>query len=354
MTTRSNEYWERRARQRMADYHRRGDDVILQIALAYDKGRRDIEDAIERIFGKFMRDGALDPNEAVKLLNEPISRKEWERIRDQYRKVKDPKVRRRLLNYLNAPAYRARITRLQALQADIYIQSKIIADVEIGQSSQFYMDTLNQAYYRTMFDIQKGVGYGFVFASMPSRTVQEILRRPWSGSHFSTRVWHNTDELARHVTEIVTAGMKSGVSTRKMRDELAERMNVGKHVANRLIRTETTYVANAAEQESYKEAGIEKYIFVATLDLRTSEICRNMDLKVFNVADAEPGKNLPPMHPYCRSTTIAYFSQRSLDRIQRRARDPITGETYLVPAGMNYKKWYNEFVEKPKIKHRSY
>src|SRR5690606_7874445 len=193
-----------------------------------------------------------------------------------------PKVRRRLLNYFKAPAYTARITRLQALQAHIYMPSTPIADVEWRQARHFYVDTINQAYHRTMYDIQQGTGYGFAFAAMPSRTVQEILRRPWSGSHFSTRIWSNTDVLARHVADIVTAGMKSGASIRKMRAELSQRMNVGKHVANRLIRTETTYMANAAEIESYKEAEIAKYIFVATLDLRTSEICQSMDLRVFN------------------------------------------------------------------------
>jgi NAD+--asparagine ADP-ribosyltransferase len=96
--------------------------------------------------------------------------------------------------------------------------------------------------------------------------------------------------------------------------------------------------------ESYKEAEIDQYIFVATLDLRTSKICRKYDGKVFKVKDAVPGKNMPALHPYCRSTTRAYFGPDILKGIQRRARDPVTGKTYLVPADMTYEQWYEEHV----------
>lgn len=335
----SDTYWERRARQRMAGYHRRADHVMAQIASAYDKGQQDIAASIDRIFGKFAKDGKLTTEEAQKLLSEPISRSEWETIRSQYGTVKDPAIRRQLLNRLNAPAYAARITRLQALQADVYVQSKRIADAEITASTAGYIRTINDAYYRTMFDIQQGTGYAFDFAAMPAKTVEAILKRPWSGEHFSRRIWSNTDVLAKQVSDTIIAGIKSGASTKRMRDDLAERMNVGKHAANRLIRTETTYMANAAEMESYEEADIDHYRFVATLDLRTSPQCRAHDLKVYEVKNAKPGDNLPPLHPYCRSTTIAVIDVEEDEELQRRARDPVTGETKTVPASMSYDEW---------------
>lgn len=318
---------------------------MLQIASAYNQGQSAILAAIERIFGKFARDGGLTPEEAQRLLSEPISRREWERIRDQYRKVKDPVIRRQLLNRLNAPAYAARITRLQALRADVYIQSKIIADAELALSSGSYLTTINEAYYRTMFDLHQGVGYAFEFAAMPAKAVEAILKRPWSGELFSRRIWRNTDHMAAQLTEVVTAGIKSGSGIRKMRDELSERMEVGKHAANRLIRTETTYMANAAEMDAYKEAEIDRYRFVATLDSRTSLECQQHDNKVYAVSDGTPGKNMPPLHPYCRSTTIALLDDGDEYNMQRRARDPNTGKSMLVPASMNYQQWYEKYVK---------
>ena len=99
-----------------------------------------------------------------------------------------------------------------------------------------------------------------------------------------------------------------------------------------------------AEIESYKECDIEEYIYAATLDLRTCEICQPLDRKVFKVSKARPGKNLPPMHPNCRCTTRAFLGSDTLKRIQRRAGDPKTGKTYLVPANMNYEQWYQKYV----------
>ncbi|WP_197074544.1 minor capsid protein [Geobacillus kaustophilus] len=346
MRTPSNEYWERRARQRMASYQREAEATIRTITRAYDKAIRDIQDEIVRIFNRFAKDGQMTPEEARRLLNEPMNRSEWEEIKAKIAEIEDPKNRRQLLNRLNAPAYRARITRLQALKEQIYLQCKIIADAEIRASTEGYIGTINEAYYRTMFDIQRGLGVGFEFATMPIQTVETILKNPWSGEHFSSRIWSNTDELARQLNQVITAGFMSGIGVRKMIQEIEERFNVGKHAAARLVRTETTYMANAAEIESYKEAEIEKYIFVATLDLRTSPQCRAHDRKVYNVKDAVPGKNMPPLHPYCRSTTRAYFGPETLQNIQRRARDPVTGKTYLVPADMSYEQWRKNIEEK--------
>lgn len=345
MRTPPDNYWEKRALQRMASYQRGAETTIRTIMQAYDKAIRDIQDEIERIFNRFAKDGQLSSEEARRLLNEPINRSEWEAIKAKIAEIEDPQIRRRLLNRLNAPAYRARITRLQALKAQIYLRSKIIADAEIRISTSGYIDTINEAYYRTMFELQRGLGVGFEFAAMPQQTIETILKRPWSGEHFSSRIWSNTDELARLMSQVITGGFMSGVGLRKMVQDIEERFEVGKHAAARLVRTETTYMANAAEMESYEEAEIEQYMFVATLDLRTSPQCRAHDRKVYNVKDAVPGQNMPPLHPYCRSTTRAYFGPETLQNIQRRARDPVTGKTYLVPASMSYQEWYERFAK---------
>ncbi|SHJ88425.1 phage putative head morphogenesis protein, SPP1 gp7 family [Caminicella sporogenes DSM 14501] len=328
----------------MAIYHKNSDRTIETITKAYDKAVKDIEEEIRKIYDKFSTAGKLSPREARKLLNSKISVKELNRIRNKIKHIQDEDIKRRLLSILNAPAYKARITRLEALKQDIYIQSKMIADVELRASTSQYIDTINEAYYKQIYDIQKGLGIGFDIAAMSTRTIETILKNPWSGKHFSERIWHNTDVLAEKLTEIITSGFMSGKSIDKMARELQEYTEYGKYAAIRLVRTETTYMANAAEMESYKECGIEKYIYVATLDNRTSTICQSLDRKVFNVKDGVAGKNMPPMHPFCRSTTRAYLGPDTLKGIKRRARDPKTGKTYLVPADMNYKEWYQKYV----------
>lgn len=340
----SNKYWENRANERMATYHKNSDSTINVITNAYDKAIKDIKKDIDKIFAKMAIDGGLDEKTATRYLNQKIPNFMLKAMKKYYPKAKNEDIRRWLLSRINAPAYRARITRLEALKQSIYLESKMIADVEITASTNQYIKTINDAYYKHLFDIQKGIGTGFDVAVMSNKTIESILKNPWSGKHFSTRVWDNTDVLAEKLTEIVTSGFMSGRSIPRMVRELQEYADYGKYAATRLVRTETTYMANMAEMESYKECDIEKYIYVATLDNRTSKECQVLDRKVFEVKKGCPGENVPPLHPHCRSTTRAYLGEDTLKGIQRRARDPKTGKTYLVPADMDYKDWYQKHV----------
>lgn len=336
-------YWKGRSEKRMDRYHKDAAPTVATINRAYNKAQHDITDETAKIFNRFAIDGGLTPGEARKILNEPISKNEWNRIKQKMAKVKDPDIKRQLLTRLNAPAYKARITRLEALKENAYIQSKLIADVEIRATRARYMQTIDDAYHRNMFDLHRGLGIGFEFASIDAAAVQAILRDPWSGSYFADTVWKNTDVLAYKVSNIITAGFMSGVGIEAMTNQLAAQMLSSQFVANRVIRTEVTYMANAAEIAAYKEAEIEKYIFIATLDKRTSKICQDHDNKIYKVKDARAGKNLPSMHPFCRSTTRAYFGPDTLKNIQRRARNPKTGRNELVPATMDYKAWKTKY-----------
>ena len=93
------------------------------------------------------------------------------------------------------------------------------------------------------------------------------------------------------------------------------RCGVGAFEARRLVRTETTCVANMAELYGYKELDIDEYEFSACLDSRTSDLCRELDGKVFKRNSAQAGVNLPPMHPFCCSTTLPVLpSEEDLDK----------------------------------------
>ena len=99
---------------------------------------------------------------------------------------------------------------------------------------------------------------------------------------------------------------------------------------------------NKAEIEAYEEMGIKKFKYLAVLDSRTSEICRDMDGKIFDVKDAVQGENTPPLHPNCRSTIVPYISKEYEPEI-RIARDPETGKNYYIE-NMNYREWEKEYV----------
>ena len=316
-------------------------DVILKINVEYDKAIKDINQDIKNIFYRFAKDSDLTVEQAQGLLNSKVSVKEFDSIKAKIKNIKDKELKSYMIARLNSRAYKARITRLEAIKESIQTNIKKVADVELEQTRKLYINSLNKSYYRNMFDIQKGIGEIFEFSALPVNYIEETLKNRWSGQNYSSRIWKNNEELASKLEEVVTSGLMSGKSSRKMAKELEDMTAYGKHATERLIRTEKTYVTNQGEIESYKAVGIEKYIFVATLDLRTSKLCRKNDRKIYLVSKAIPGKNLPPLHPYCRSTTRAYIKGMKLG--QRIVRDPKTGETYYIE-NMDYNEWYKKFV----------
>lgn len=212
-----------------------------------------LNEDINNIFYKYKLDSGLSDNEVRQLLNSKIPKNELDDIRAKIYGIQDEELKKYMMAQLNSEAYKARITRLEAIKESIYINTKIAADVEIKQSTKLYTDNIKKAYYTNLFDIQKGLGIGFNVSEMPLESIQEILKKNWSGKHYSKRIWHNTDILAERLEEVITKGLMTGKSFRRMAMELEELTNYGKFASERLIRTETTYISNAAEVESYKQ-----------------------------------------------------------------------------------------------------
>ena len=327
----------------MTSYHKNSDKTIARINKAYDKAINDINGDIKNIFKNYQINTELSPEECRKMLNSKISNKELVSIKERIKYITDNDIKKQLYAELNSKAYKARITRLEALKDSINVNTKRVADTELQATTKLYTNNIQEAYYRTLFDIQKGINIGFDVASMSSEQIQEILKNNWSGEHYSKRIWGNSKVFASKLEDTLLSGMMAGHSIQKIAKELEQYTSYGKFATERLARTEMTYMCNMAEIESYKEADIEKYVFVATLDKRTSKQCQEHDGKIYEVAKAMPGKNLPPLHSFCRSTTIAYMGKEWLEGIKRRARKE-DGTTEVID-NMNYQEWENRYIK---------
>ena len=91
----------------------------------------------------------------------------------------------------------------------------------------------------------------------------------------------------------------------------------GAYASRRLVRTESAYLAGQADQLAYQELMIDRYRYLATLDMRTSSLCQGLDGRQFDRAAARVGVNYPPMHPNCRSTTVAVIDDEALEAMRR-------------------------------------
>ena len=340
----SRKYWERRAAQDM--YNRMG--TAEQTAAEMNKAIQQTYAYLEKEVKAAMRgmqSFGISEAEAKKILNAAGGDgSALQRLRKAAQQVSDPERREALLNAINsAGAYRYRITRIEELNKDINRRCRELYKTENRHITSALRNVAEDSYYREIFSIQKGTGLGFSFSRFSRKDVDRILRSNWSGSNYSQRIWKDVNGMTARLKNELLVSMLSGRSGEKTARIFQERFGVNAYCARRLVRTESAYVANAAQSRAYDEAGIDRYRFVATLDSRTCECCAALDGKVFELANAKPGTNYPPMHPFCRSTTIADFGDEELAGLERRAKDK-DGNTIKVPAGMTYEDWYEKYV----------
>jgi len=113
------------------------------------------------------------------------------------------------------------------------------------------------------------------------------------------------------------------------------------HQIMTLVRTSVNQVSNTASQQTYRANReiTDNFIFVATLDSRTSLTCATKDGKEYSYDDGP----IPPLHFNCRSTTIAVPNWDALEEkygIQRPDDDAFRmSKDGPVPAGESYGKW---------------
>lgn len=330
-------YWIGRAERRIAERHRYLDASILQIDHAYQAAMKELNREINRLLLQFARENGLTRAEAEALLQEKLSAGELDNLLQKLDAVTDEKIRLKLQKKLDASYYKGRISRKDALREAIRLQMAALAGQETEIATAAYRKVIRDEYYHNMFDQQKGLGFAFSFAELPERVIEQILQDNWSGKHYSRRIWGNTQVMARQIEETILKGTMLGTNSRKMARELNKIANTGMYACERLIRTETTYFTAMADLEAAKARGTKYVQFVATLDARTSPQCRAADGKIIPIEEAQPGKNIPPLHPWCRSVIIDVI--KGLVHKVRRARDPITGKNILVPANMTYQEW---------------
>ena len=337
---RSDLYWEERALQR-EEYARRASTRVIKTKTVklYAKAQKDLDARINRIFSRYAANGKLTPEEARRMLNTKEAEAELEALRKELNNIKDPVIKRKALARLNAPSYAARINRLEALKANIETETALLADREKRELKRLLEDVSGDTYYRSIYDTQIGTGLGFEFSAMPKGAVNTIVNDRWKGANFSDRIWQNTSALANSAYGIVARGIMTGAGPQVMARQLADAMQSGMYNSMRLIRTETNRVHNAAEKAAYEEEGITEYRFLATLDGRTCDVCGALDGKTFPVSEAKEGVNYPPLHPNDRCTTTAVIEGQNRAELKRRALDPETGKTVLIPAETTYEEW---------------
>lgn len=175
-------------------------------------------------------------------------------------------------------------------------------------------DLVDIAEYEAMFT-SKMFGVKFKFDDIDRNTIDSLVNQdPFDGKILSE--WLNDQKVATQtkIKQTVRLGIVNGLSTNDIVHNLINSpdspFETSKRNAHTLVRTAAAHVTAKADMLGFKNAGIEKYQISAVLDTRTTPICAALDKMVFSVND--PDAKMPPFHPNCRSTMIAYLDDEDL------------------------------------------
>nr|DAI80016.1 MAG TPA: minor capsid protein [Caudoviricetes sp.] len=337
-------YWEMREARNMYKDMQLAEDCAKELSVIYSKAAIYTAKQIEGIFNRFASKHHLTRDEAINLLSEADS-KDFEKLLEAY-KNKTGAQKREVLAELEAPAYKNRMKRLDDIDKSINRLINAVASKERDAIDKTMRKVYESSYHHAVYEAARMSGLDLQTGPIDEGALETILKKKWSGQNYSERVWNNTQKVADAIKEELMIGALTGKTEKEMTDSINEQFLSGRNKARRLVRTESSYIHNEAHFQAYKDYGIEEYRFVATLDLRTSQICRERDGSVYRVNDKKIGVNAPPMHPWCRSTTIMNLDDETMHNLERFARDPVTGERMKVPADETYKEWYQRMVEK--------
>lgn len=329
-------YWDRRAEADMDRLQAQAARRLRVISKSILEAQSYLTEEAEKILGKYQKRFGLTREEAIEELSKPITRAEYDRLLIRLATMPEGDEKRLLEARINSGAYAYRISRAEALRENIAIETAKVAQIAEEQAAAQFEYTGKEAYARKLFSIQQQADQ--LFAVPDIDTFKVSSQSPWFGGDYSANIWKNRDALAEALEQKITAGYLSGRSNAKIAQDIQDQFGVSFRVAERLVRTETAYISGQSDLAAYRRSGVRWYRFVATLDTRTCDDCGPMDMTVYEVEKARVGENYPPMHPWCRCTTVAVWDKDRPMEGTRFARDA-AGNAIRVPKGMTFEEW---------------
>lgn len=341
----SNNYWTKRFEEEEKQRNISNKAYAKEIEKQYKIAENKIKSDIEKWYIRIADNNQISLADAKKLLTkDELKEFKWT-LAEYTQKAKSGAWKKELEN----ASARVHIQRLEALQLQVKNSIEILRNKENEMLEDYLIKNYEDTYYHSLYEISKGLNLKTSFATLDRNKINQVIGKPWlkDGKTFSDRIWQDKEQLINTLRTKITQSFITGSTLDEAVEEISkfvsDKIKNKEYVARRLLETESAAYASKAQIEAFKSIDVEKYEIVATLDLHTSEICQEMDGKVFNISDQEIGVTVPPFHSHCRTVIAPYFD----DEPTRASRDE-NGE-YKEVKYMNYKEWKDQYIKKEVI-----
>ena len=338
-------YWTKRFEEEEKQRNISNKAYAKEIEKQYKIAENKIKSDIEKWYIRIADNNQISLADAKKLLTkDELKEFKWT-LAEYTQKAKSGAWKKELEN----ASARIHIQRLEALQLQVQNSIETLRNKENEMLEDYLIKNYEDTYYHSLYEISKGLNLKTSFATLDKNKINQVIGKPWlkDGKTFSDRIWQDKEQLVNTLRTKITQSFITGSTLDEAVEDISkfvsDKIKNKEYVARRLLETESAAYASKAQIEAFKSIDVEKYEIVATLDLHTSEICQEMDGKVFNISDQEIGVTVPPFHSHCRTVIAPYFD----DEPTRASRDE-NGE-YKEVKYMNYKEWKDQYIKKDEL-----
>ena len=348
----SLEYWKKRYEEEMERAMHQADGPKKDLRKYADTVIRRLEKDINDWYQRYANENGMSLADAKKQLN-ARELKAFNMDLEEYRAIAErDELSEEHKKMLKQASARQQLDRVQELYINTVQELESWAKYQDSTISDLLSNVYESSNYRAAWMTQSMKGQYDMYAQIDHRTIQRIIDSPWTpdGKNFSARIWDNRKQLATSLQNDFIQALIAGDGTATMSEAIAKRMNTSYNNANRLVETELARVHSQAFMDCMSELDVDAVEILATLDNKTSPICRRMDGKYVQCKDAKPGITIPPFHCHCRSTTVPYIP--AVYGSERAARDPKTGKTVFVDGELDYGEWKKRYISESRIDDR--
>ena len=249
---------------------------------------------------------------------------------------------------LKAMQKQSRISKYSALISIIAKHT----DVTLNTEERMLKTHLKDVYEKVYNYNSKGLSLllGVREKKHSEKRIESLLQAPWADDELviSQRVNNRRIRLNNSITKDLDRYLNGAITETDFKKNVGKKVVSARKAAENLVETEKAYFFEESESDCSKDYEADSYIIIATLDKRTTQICRSMDSKIYKYSERKIGVNAPPFHSRCRTTTAMKFTddiqKRIMDRLDnvRMSRPPTTGKSTHTD-NVNYKEWEKMF-----------
>ena len=346
MNEKNREYWQKRFSILNEHLLNRGDNYEKEVQQHYTCTVQEIQKEIEAFYQRFAVKNGISYSEAKKILNSEQRAAFQMTLKEYIKRGKENGADPKWIKKLENASTVYRMTRLKSLQLQIQQKMELLAASKQSEMKELFEGIYTDGYHQSIYEIQKGLGYGCSFSILDDRLINLALAKSYDadGSNFSQKIWKDRDYLVHTLDIEFTHMIIRGSSPDKLITSLVKKFNTSKKNVGTLVLTESAFLSSVAKKDCFQELGVAEYENIETLDGSTCEDCREMDGTHFPLSEFEPWTTAAPFHHRCRGTQAPYFNDEFTLNEKRTARAK-DGKKYAVPSSMKYKEWKEKYVD---------